>query len=68
MKVVLVVGPVLDDRGRTPQSEAAVDEDVLRAGGDEAVDEVLRERPIDLVQPGRGAQASVLARVVDVNV
>jgi hypothetical protein len=67
MKVVLVVGRVLDDRGRTPESEALVDEDVLRAGSDEAVDKVLRERPIHMVRAGRCAQAPVAARVVDVH-
>jgi hypothetical protein len=44
------------------------DEDPLRAGSDEAVEQVLGERTVDLSRGRRRPQGSVLTRVVDVDV
>jgi hypothetical protein len=48
VKVIPVVGPVLDHSGRPTESEPRVHEDALCDSADEAVDEVLCKRPIDL--------------------
>ena len=63
-----MVGEHLDDVGRPGEDRARADEDPHRSGGDEAVDEVLREAPVDLRRmPGR-TLPRVAAREVDVGV
>jgi hypothetical protein len=66
VQVVVVVDQVLHDRAAPVQAHPRPDEHVLRAGTDEAVDEVLRERSVD--EPRRvGAQLAVIgARIQDV--
>ena len=68
MHVVLVARPRNDDSGRPAKPRRVADEDVLRARGDESVEEVLREPVIDLRRRGRRAQFAVTAREVDVDV
>ena len=46
--MVVVVGERSDDPGRAAQVQVRAHEDLLRAGFDEAVDELLREFAIDL--------------------
>jgi hypothetical protein len=46
--VVVVVGERHDDRSRAMQVQVRPDEQPDRAGGAEAIDEVLGERAIDL--------------------
>ena len=58
----------LDDRGRPAQAGVRPDEDLRRAGRDEAVDQVLRERPVDLTRNCRRALAPIAPWVVDVDV
>ena len=41
---------------------------ILRARGDEAVEEILRQPPVDLARRDRRAEAPVETRVVDVHV
>ena len=63
---------MVDERGVDPaaplEGEARPDVDADRARVDEAVDEVLGERAVDLRGPPRGALEAVDARVVDVDV
>src|SRR6266498_1125604 len=66
--VVLVARPRNDDSGRSAEPRRIADEDVLRAGGDESVEEVLREMVIDLRRRGRRTQSAVAAREVGVDV
>jgi hypothetical protein len=63
-----VVSEYLHDAGRALQPRPRPDEDALRARRDEVVDEVLREREVDLLRPVGRALASVAAREVDVDV
>ncbi len=58
----------LDDRRRAAQAGVRPDEDLRRAGGDEAVDQVLRERPVDLTRKPRRELAPIAPWVVDVDV
>ena len=48
--MVVVVDERDDDPGRAVQRQARADVDGLGAGGDEAVDEVLREVDVDLLR------------------
>jgi hypothetical protein len=68
VQVVVVVREPLHDARRAGEREARAHEDPLRAGGDEAVDEVLRELDVDLGRPPRRPLGAVAARVVDVDV
>ena len=66
---VVLVARVRDHDSRGPAEAARVaDEDHPRAGGDEAVDEILREPAVDLVGRRRRAQLPVEPREVDVDV
>ncbi len=64
--VVVVRGQHFDDRRRPCQPGVRSHEHVRRAGGDEPVDQVLREPPVDLPRADGRALAAVEARVVDV--
>src|SRR5215831_11205793 len=66
--VVVVIRSVLHDSGGSVQPGRSADEDVLRAGGDEPVEEILGEPEVDLVVCGRRAQLVVASRKVDVDV
>ncbi|HTN25164.1 MAG TPA: hypothetical protein VL120_14325 [Solirubrobacteraceae bacterium] len=68
MDVVVVVGDRLHDRRRPAEPDVQPDERELRAVGDEAADEILREDVVDVLRPRRRAQRVVGARVVDVGV
>ena len=58
-----------DDRARAAQVQVRPDEELDRAGRAEAVDEVLRQRAIDLGRaPGAAQRRAVAARVHDVGV
>ena len=63
MHVVLVAGVRDDDARGAVQPGRVADEDHLRAGCDEAVDEVLRERVVDLVLSNRCAELPVESRL-----
>ena len=58
----------LDDAGRTVKVGAGTDEDDLRAGTREPVDQVLGEPVVDLVRRKRRSLALVAAWVVDIGV
>ena len=58
----------LDDALRPGQAGVRPDEDADGAGPDEAVDEVLRQRAIDLPRAYRRGLTAVAARVVDVDI
>src|SRR4051812_6376191 len=66
--MVVVVDERHDDVPRALQVQVRADEDLHRPGGDEAVDEVLRERAIGLRGLDRAPLGAVLARVEDVRV
>ena len=69
MHVVVVVARQHLDDGRWPaQARVRADEDIRGAGGDEPVEQVLRERAVDLARARGWPLAPVLARVVDVGV
>ena len=68
MHVVVVVRSLADDPGRAGEPGPRADEDHLGPRLQEAVDEVLRERPVDLARRGGFPLAAVPARVVDVDV
>jgi hypothetical protein len=56
--VVVMLGDHLDDAGRPGQARAGAHEHVGRTGADEAVDEVLRESPIDVGRRARGERSA----------
>lgn len=68
MQVVVVMDEHLDDAGRAVEVGAGADEDDLRTGPREPVDQVLGEPVVDLVDPSRRPLAPVAARVVDIGV
>src|SRR5688500_17746708 len=57
-----------DDPGRAGEPSPRADENHLGPGLQEAVDEVLRERPVDLAWRAGFPLAAVPARVIDVDV
>ena len=68
MQMVVVMDEHLDEAGRAVEVRAGSDEDDLRAGSHEPVDQVLGEPAVDLVdRPGRPL-APVEPRVVHVGV
>ena len=66
--MVVVHRQHLHDSPRAAQAGVRSDEDSNRTCTDEAVDEVLRERPVDLRRRVRRPLTPVAARVVDVDV
>src|SRR6188474_1342922 len=66
--VVLVVRIRSDNVTRSAQVGRVANEDLARARGDEAVEQLLRETSIDLRGGSRCLQPSVAAWVVDVDV
>ena len=68
MQVVVVVDEHLDDARRAVKAGAGADEDHLRAGANEPVDQVLGEPAVDLADPSRRPLAPIAARVVHVGV
>jgi len=68
VQVVVVMDEHLDDAGRPVKAGARADEDDLRVGAHEPVDQVLRELMVDLADPARRPFAPVEAGVVDVGV
>ena len=63
-----MVGDRLHDVRRAAEADVLADERELRARGDEAVDEVLRERAVDVLHGRRRQQRAVGARVEHVDV
>ena len=68
MEVVVVMNKHLHDAGGTVKAGAGTDEDDLRTGPHEPVDEVLGEAVVDLVDRSRRPFTPVAAWVVDVGV
>src|SRR5438045_3085116 len=66
--VVVVVPEDAHDSRRAPQVGVRPDEDPHRARRDKSVEQVLRQRPVDLVGSNRRALPTVEPRVVDVDV
>jgi hypothetical protein len=66
--VVVVVRDRLHDGRRAAEADACAHEGELRAGGDEAADEVLRQGAVDVRDPLGSPGRPVYARVVDVDV
>ena len=68
MHVVVVMDERYDDRARAAQVQVRPDEELDRAGRAKAIDEVLRQRAIDLRRAQRRERRAVAARVHDVGV
>jgi hypothetical protein len=68
MQVVVVSGEHLDDSRRPAKARVRPDEDSLRSGSNEEVDERLGQAKIDLADTQRGPLSPVEQWVVDVNV
>src|SRR5687767_8980559 len=68
MEVVVVVGEGLDDPRRPGEAAVRSHEDLHRAGGDEAVDELLRQLDVHLHRASGRPLPAVTTRVVEVGV
>jgi hypothetical protein len=68
VQMVVVAGENLDDGGRAAKARVRPDEDARRTRLDEEIDERLRERKVDLVDPCRRPLAPVEAWVIDIDV
>jgi hypothetical protein len=68
MQVVVVSGEHLDDSRRPAKARVRPDEDSLRSGSNEEVDERLRQPNVDLADTQRGPLSPVEQWVVDVDV
>src|SRR6185436_6611652 len=68
VQVVVVVDQRYDDVLGTLEVQVRADEDLDRAGGDEAVDEVLGELAVDVLGLHGARLRPVLARIEDVGV
>lgn len=68
VQVVVMVGKRPDDPRRASQPDLGPHQHRARARGDQQVDEVLRERTIDLAWAGGRAPPAVATGVIDVGV